>query len=148
MSSNLNERICFNFYKGWREITSFYKETLGNSVTPQTFYLLELCDISEKITIKQLSEGLELDSSAVSTLVARMEKKGLVKRVHGTVDRRTVFVKLTELGHDLKQEFNNKMTQLDESISKNISEHDSKQLTSIVTQLKQNRQPRRKRTIN
>ncbi len=141
MSDLLNQRICFNFYQGWREITSFYKDVYGNDITPQNVYLLQLCRLKKGITIKQLSEGLGLDSSAVSTLVARMEKKGLILRTHGVEDRRTVLVELTHEGHELKEDMNAKSDLLASSMSINITEEESKVLQSIVMKIKLNREP-------
>jgi len=141
MQNSLNQLICFNFYKGWREITSFYKDVYGNDITPQNVYLLELCDLNNGVTIKQLSEGMGLDSSAVSTLVARMEKKSLIKRVHGVEDRRTVFVQLTNEGDRLKRKINDKANILTEALNSNITAEESKALHSIVTKMKINREP-------
>ena len=141
MSDSLNQLICFNFYQGWREITSFYKDIYGNDITPQNVYLLQLCSLNKGITIKQLSGSMGLDSSAVSTLVARMEKKGLIKRVHGVEDRRTVFVELTQAGADLKEDINLKFDQLAESMNYNITEDESRALQGIVMKIKLNREP-------
>lgn len=140
-SLNLNQLLCFNFYQGWREITSFYKDVYGNDITPQNVYLLELCDLNDGITIKQLSEGMGLDSSAVSTLVARMEKKSLITRVHGVEDRRTVFVKLTNEGDALKKKLGEKAAYLTAAISNNISVEESQALQNIVAKMKENRDP-------
>ncbi len=141
MSDSLNQLICFNFYQGWREITSFYKDVYGNDITPQNVYLLQLCRLNKGITIKQLSKGMGLDSSAVSTLVARMEKKGLIKRVHGVEDRRTVFVELTQEGASLKEDVNTKSNLLTDSMNINITEEESKALQGIVMKIKLNREP-------
>jgi len=141
MSERLNQRICFNFYQGWREITSFYKDIYGNDITPQNVYLLQLCSLNKGVTIKQLSEGMGLDSSAVSTLVARMEKKSLIKRTHGIEDRRTVFVELTQEGLQLKEDINAKADLLADSMNINITAEESKVLQSIVMKIKLNREP-------
>ncbi|MEE9445820.1 MAG: MarR family transcriptional regulator, partial [Cocleimonas sp.] len=82
-----------------------------------------------------------LDSSAVSTLVARMEKKSLIKRVHGVEDRRTVFVHLTEEGDRLKRKINNKSDILTQTLNSNITEEESKVLQDIVMKIKLNREP-------
>lgn len=139
MAVDLNQFICFNFYNGWREITSFYKDCLGMDVTPQKVYVLELLDIKKKITMNELSKGMNLDSSAVSTLVSRMEKNGLVKRTHGTQDRRTVFVQLTKQGSELRDKLRAKFGSLTDNISDNISPEDVAKLQEIVTKIASNR---------
>ena len=140
MAVDLNQFICFNFYNGWRQITSFYKDTLGVDVTPQKVYVLELLDTDKKITMNELSRGMNLDSSAVSTLVSRMEKNSLVKRTHGTQDRRTVFVQLTKQGNELKEKMRAKFGSLTENIEADISEEEIATLKRIVSKLANNQQ--------
>jgi DNA-binding MarR family transcriptional regulator len=135
MAVDLNQWICFNFYNGWRQITSFYKDTLGMDVTPQKVYVLELLELDKKITMNELSEGMNLDSSAVSTLVSRMEKNGLLKRTHGTKDRRTVFVQLTKQGSELRNNLRSKFGSLTDKIGKNISDDEIATLQRIVSKL-------------
>jgi DNA-binding MarR family transcriptional regulator len=140
MAIDLNAYVCFNFYKGWREVSAFYKDVLGNDVSPQNVYILESCDLEEQLTMQQLAAKLQLDGSAVSTLVSRMEKKGLLKRTHGTEDRRTVFVQLTKEGDDLRNELRKKTGLLTEGISKNLADEDLKKLQDIVKTIAKNRQ--------
>lgn len=139
MSADLNQYLCFNFYRGWREISSIYKEILGNDVSPQHFYILQLCDLKEKATMNELSKGLHLDGSAVSTLVSRMEKKQLIKRTHGTKDRRNVFVQLTEKGDALKTSLEPKISLLASTISKNISAEEITKVQEVVSIISDNR---------
>lgn len=140
MGIDLNQFICFNFYNGWREITGFYKDTLGMDVTPQKVYVLELLDTEKKLTMNNLSKGMNLDSSAVSTLISRMEKKSLVKRTHGTKDRRTVYVQLTKSGKELRDELRKKTGELTNNIAEDITEEDIQTLKNIVKKIAANHQ--------
>ncbi len=139
MNVDLNQYLCFNFYRGWREISSFYKDVLGKGISLQNVYILELCDLDEKITMNDLSEAMHLDGSAVSTLVSRMEKKSLLERVHGKKDRRCVYVYLTQQGYELKESLKSQTASLTENIKKNISVGDVEQLRAIVNQIAINR---------
>jgi len=138
MSVNLNSFICFNFYSGWREITGFYKDILGMDVTPQKVYVLELLEQDKKITMNELSRGMNLDSSAVSTLISRMEKKSLVKRTHGTEDRRTVFVQLTPEGAEIREKLRSNFSELTDNIGEGISSADIETLQTIVGKITNN----------
>jgi len=140
MGTDLNQFICFNFYNGWREITGFYKDSLGMDVTPQKVYVFELLDADKKLTMNELSKGMNLDSSAVSTLISRMEKKSLVKRTHGKKDRRTVFVQLTKEGVEERDKIRQKLGGMIEGIGENISEEDIETLKRIVTKISANHQ--------
>ena len=138
MSADLNRYICFNFYNGWREITGFYKDVLGMDVTPQKLYVLELLELDDQITMNELSKRMNLDSSAVSTLVSRMEKKSLVTRTHGTEDRRTVFVKLTQTGFEAREKLRGNFGDLTDNIGENISQKDIATLQEIVGKISKN----------
>jgi len=138
MPEKLNELICFNFYNGWREVTSIYKNILGLDVTPQKMYVLELLEFNKQITVSELSRGMNLDSSAVSTLLSRMEKKNLVKRTHGTEDRRTVFVELTQEGYDARKEIRSKFNSLMDAIGEDILPEDIVSLQNIVERIRKN----------
>lgn len=56
---------------------------------------------SEKLTIGQLAEMLNLGQSATSILVERLVQQGLVERVEDPADRRRTFVELTGGGRQL-----------------------------------------------
>jgi len=139
MNVDLNQYLCFNLYRGWREISSFYKDILGKDISLQNVYVLDLCDLDKKITMNDLSEAMHLDGSAVSTLVSRMEKKSLLKRTHSKEDRRFVYVQLTQHGQDFKNKLKTKSALLTENIKKNISVDDIKRLQAIVNQIALNR---------
>lgn len=55
-------------------------------------------------TINELAVLLALDKSSVSGLVDRAERRGLVRRIPSTVDRRSVLVDLTRRGRALVRE--------------------------------------------
>ena len=138
MSIQLNKLVCFNFYTGWRAVTSIYKDIYGNDITPQNIFTLELCERDKPITMGELSKGLNLNSSAVSTLVSRMEKNGLLIRTFGSRDRRTVFVQLTKNGDELRNQIREKMDQLHNAINQNLTKSDIENLQKIVTTLQKN----------
>ena len=141
---DLNKQVGFNFYTGWRAVTSIYKDIYGNDITPQNIFILELCELDKKITMSELSSGIDINSSAVSTMVSRMEKRGFLKRTFGIRDRRTVNVQLTKKGYKLRDQIRGKMDLLTRTITENLSQKDIKTLRDIITTLKKNR---RKKTV-
>ncbi|AQQ71548.1 Nicotinate degradation protein R [Limihaloglobus sulfuriphilus] len=54
-----------------------------------------------KMTQSALSKSVNLSVSTINGIIDRLEKKGLVARIRDTVDRRKVFVKLTQEGQSL-----------------------------------------------
>jgi len=60
------------------------------------FYLMK----NNGCLLRQLSEALMLDSSAITGMVDRLEKKKLIKRQSSTTDRRAINIYITESGHE------------------------------------------------
>jgi DNA-binding MarR family transcriptional regulator len=60
------------------------------------FYLMK----SNGCLLRELSEALMLDSSAMTGMVDRLEKKKLIKRQSSTSDRRAINIYMTESGHE------------------------------------------------
>ena len=55
------------------------------------------------LNITQLAEFLHLNQSTVSSLVDRMERDGLVRKLQSTQDRRSVKLRLTDKADDLAE---------------------------------------------
>jgi DNA-binding MarR family transcriptional regulator len=72
------------------------KHDLGPSDFEVLDYMVE--HGGEKLRVQELADGAHLSQSAVSRLVARLERSGLVFRAMCDVDRRGVFVCITEEG--------------------------------------------------
>ncbi|HEX4364012.1 MAG TPA: MarR family transcriptional regulator [Solirubrobacteraceae bacterium] len=53
-----------------------------------------------KRRIQELSEAVSLSQSALSRLVARLEREGLVERCMCELDRRGIYASLTEAGRE------------------------------------------------
>lgn len=61
--------------------------------------LFKLAKRSDKCaTVAELARDLQIDAGAMTRLLDRLEKKGLVKRVRSTEDRRIVNIELTPEG--------------------------------------------------
>jgi DNA-binding MarR family transcriptional regulator len=71
-------------------------------ITPQWHLLLLQIkgapDLSERATVTQLADRLQLAQSSVTELVARVEQAGLVRREPSSVDGRVVYLRLTKAG--------------------------------------------------
>lgn len=65
---------------------------------PQLVILQELEKGGENYTIRELSHMVNLSQATVTTILDRLEVKGLVIRQRSTIDKRKVHVLLTEQG--------------------------------------------------
>ena len=73
-----------------------------SGLTPQRYLLLLMVkgarDGSERSTVTELSERLQLAQSTVTELVSRAEETGLLAREQSATDARVAYLRLTEEG--------------------------------------------------
>ncbi|MCO8273839.1 MarR family transcriptional regulator [Actinoplanes sp. TRM 88003] len=92
----------------WRTLLSSYNEVASHleralqeahGLTLSDFETLDrLSEAMERPRMQELAAAMYLSQSALSRTVARLEKGGLVERIHCVADRRGVVVELTEAG--------------------------------------------------
>lgn len=92
-----------NFRYAMRKFLSFSKRALATEArmtTEQYEALLALKAFSGSIglTIKELSERLQVRHNTAVSLVDRLENTAMVRRASGATDRRRVYVQLTAIG--------------------------------------------------
>lgn len=128
------------FYRGWREVSSAYNNGLEKGVTIQYMFILQILAKHKSLRVSQVSELTHLDSSAVSTIISRMEKKHLVQREHDLVtDRRQVFISITSKGLKLLKNNQPIYDQYTKSLFEDIDEKDKETLKKIVQRMNNNR---------
>ncbi len=99
----LDDQLCFALYAATHAITRRYRPLLEEIGLTYPQYLLMLIVWQDgTATIGRIARRLELDSHAVTPLVARLEAAGLLRRTRGA-DRRRVVVAATERGLDLQR---------------------------------------------
>jgi DNA-binding MarR family transcriptional regulator len=101
----------------WRDILAVHARTLGEidralhpyGLGASDFEVLDLLataapQVGEQCRVQNLVGRVHLSQSALSRLIARLEKDGLVERSVCLEDRRGVFVALTSKGRALHAE--------------------------------------------
>ncbi len=85
-------------------------------------------------TQRGIKEFLNLNSSTVSGIIQRLERKGLIARLPKTGDKRVTNVVLTAVGESL---INNIPPLLHDRLSKKLENYDENELRNIETVLNQ-----------
>lgn len=101
----LSNQICFPIYSVSRLITKAYKPFLDKmGITyPQYLVLMVLWE-NDEITVNQITEKLLLNTNTLSPLLKRMEKMEIIERNRCQEDERSVIIKLTQKGKELKNQ--------------------------------------------
>jgi MarR family transcriptional regulator, organic hydroperoxide resistance regulator len=100
----LDKQVCFALYAASRAVTQAYRPLLDalGLTYPQYLVMLVLWERGP-VTVKELGTTLDLDSGTLSPLLKRLESAGLVVRERRADDERSVHVRPTDAGAELRQ---------------------------------------------
>lgn len=126
-----DDLLCFNFYRGWRIVQDFYAPAFPKELNPQRSYVLEYC-IEQERTVSEIATMMQIDDAAISNMLRRMEKDGLIEKRKSKSDGRALKVKTTEHGAKLVREIVAKFHEIDKSIKQEITDEDRAFLHKII----------------
>ncbi|MFG2222527.1 MarR family winged helix-turn-helix transcriptional regulator [Streptomyces sp. NPDC048644] len=100
----LDHQVCFSLHAASRAFGGVYRDALKDLglTYPQYLVMLVLWEDGPR-PVKAIGERLRLDSGTLSPLLKRLETAGLVRRERSTDDERSVTVRLTPDGEDLRE---------------------------------------------
>ncbi|ERI11606.1 MarR family winged helix-turn-helix transcriptional regulator [Aneurinibacillus aneurinilyticus] len=101
--------ICLELYQQVKQINEadytinrliykHYKKYLASSITTQQAVLLDIVYYANKITVGEIAVEMNISSSAVSQLIAKMEKNQFICRTINPDNRREIFITLDTKG--------------------------------------------------
>lgn len=101
----LSNQLCFALYSTSLAMTKLYKEPLSKIglTYPQYTIMLILWE-QDGVSLKHISDALGQKSGALTPVIKRMEADGLVRRLRGLEDERSLSIALTEKGLKLREE--------------------------------------------
>lgn len=102
-----SDRLCFKLGSATRKIQKYYNSKYSELgiTAAQSFVLFSLLR-KDGQNFKDIAEDVNLDSSAITGLVDRLEKEQLVKRVVDPDDRRAFCIYLTDRGRQIAEKAN------------------------------------------
>ncbi|MFF5502062.1 MarR family winged helix-turn-helix transcriptional regulator [Streptomyces roseolus] len=100
----LDHQICFSLHAATRAFNGVYREALKELglTYPQYLVMLVLWEHGE-LPVKGIGERLRLDSGTLSPLLKRLEAAGYVERRRSPEDERSVTVRATGAGAELRE---------------------------------------------
>ncbi|MFJ4926727.1 MarR family winged helix-turn-helix transcriptional regulator [Streptomyces sp. NPDC088736] len=101
----LDDQLCFALYAASRAVTARYRPLLDELglTYPQYLAMLVLWE-QDSITVRDLGNALQLESSTLSPLLKRLEAAGLLRRERRAEDERSVAIRLTDAGARLQEQ--------------------------------------------
>lgn len=100
----LDQQVCFAVVVAARNVVALYRPILEpmGLTHPQYLVMLALWQ-DAPLSVKQLSELLQLDPGTLSPLLKRLEAEGLLVRRRDAADERQLAIELTEQGRALRE---------------------------------------------
>ena len=132
-----NEEIVELFYEVDRLSRRFSQYRDGNSGAYTGQYrCLFLLENVGPISQKKLTDLLQIRSTSLSELLAKLEKKGFVQRTASDQDKRTRFVSLTEAGKKEVAGYHKSRAKIHAEMVAALSEEEKNQFYDILSKIK------------
>lgn len=121
-----------------RQLSAKRIKDAGINLTPEESVLMNQLWDKDNQTITELNLWSVKEASTLSRQIDSLVKKNYVERHHGTVDRRTVFVRLTREGKKLQNEFRKTgIPNLDQDVA-GIPQKDAEKLLQLLIGIRDN----------
>ncbi|MFC3041718.1 MarR family winged helix-turn-helix transcriptional regulator [Virgibacillus xinjiangensis] len=134
MNDNLSLKTFVVLMKSSKTVMERVKEDIKNyGMKSSDFAVLEALYHKGRLTVKQISEAVLINTGSITYVIDKLEAKGLLERQPCTEDRRVVYIHITEEGILLMDEIFPKHQEVIEEIFSGIS-HQEKE--TIVEALK------------
>ena len=119
-----------------RLIFKHYKQFLNSGITTQQAVVLDIVYLAKRITVGEIAMEMNISSSAVSQLIAKLEKNQYIKREINLQNRREVFITLDEKGMEYFSKQDYVEQQIADKIYSKISSKELDELERIVGKLR------------
>ena len=115
------ERLGFLLRRAQQAHLALWNELVSTEVTSVQFGALGLIDAKPGLSQAELGRALDLDRSTIADVVARLERRGLVKRLRTESDRRRYRLQLTPDGSACLVELAPQVELMDATLTRQLS---------------------------
>ncbi|GGG17675.1 MarR family winged helix-turn-helix transcriptional regulator [Paenibacillus aceti] len=119
-----------------RLIFKHYKQYLDSGITTQQAVVLDIVYLAKRITVGEIAVEMDISSSAVSQLIAKLEKNQYIKREINLQNRREVFITLDHKGVEYFAQQDYVEQLIADKIYSKLSSQELDELERIVEKLK------------
>lgn len=106
-------------------------EQIGSDLTRDQHYILRYIYQNNMCTTSELAHDFYVKKSAITAIITRLWKKGLIKRTRNPQDRRVIYLTLTEKGKEMYEKTEERIFSLVESFIKQFDPEEIKQFIQI-----------------
>ena len=133
--------IIFILSNTQNSVFSYFKKRLQEfDITPSQYSLLSCLWAQDGQTPSQLAQAMHLDTSSITGILSRLEKKELIDRVYSQEDRRSVSIHLREEGKALWHQVDKVIEEANEKITRGLDADHYEQFLSYLNLIESNSQ--------
>jgi DNA-binding MarR family transcriptional regulator len=129
---------CINFVltKVQQSVQQVFKEDLEPfGITPGQYMVLKCLWDNNGITVKQLADRLQVDSSTITGILDRLENKDMTKRKPDLNDRRALSVVLSTKGKALEKSVNQAIINTNHKVLKSLKNQELEDLKLLLKKI-------------
>ncbi|MCS6592601.1 MarR family winged helix-turn-helix transcriptional regulator [Bacillus cereus] len=119
-----------------RLIYKHYKQYLNIGITTQQAVVLDIVYLAKRITVGEIAIEMNISSSAVSQLIAKLEKNQYIKREINLQNRREIYITLDEKGLEYFSKQDYVEQQIADKIYNKLSSKELDEFERIVDKLR------------
>ncbi|WP_256943753.1 MarR family winged helix-turn-helix transcriptional regulator [Bacillus sp. K2I17] len=119
-----------------RLIYKHYKQYLNSGITTQQAVVLDIVYLAKRITVGEIAIEMNISSSAVSQLIAKLEKNKYIKREINLQNRREIYITLDENGLEYFSKQDYVEQQIADKIYSKLSSEELDEFERIVDKLR------------
>lgn len=134
---------CINFILSNTQnaVYNYFKRALQQyDITPSQYALLQCLHAQDGLTPSQLAQALRLDTSSITGVLSRLEKKGLIDRIYSQEDRRSVSIHLREEGKALWDQVDQVIEAANEKVTRGLDADHYAQFLDALSLIEHNTQ--------
>lgn len=130
------ESVDYNIKVAWHAISRMYGQQASREglTTGMGFVLLNI-DPQEGTATTKIAPKMGLESRSLTRLLANLEEKGLIYRVPDEYDRRSVRIRLTELGMKRREEARQVVLRFNEVVQAAIDPQELQIFFKVIRQI-------------
>lgn len=129
------DQLVHRIELAFRAFTRNVRANLSNihpAITKPQLFMLHTIQQYNQCKLTQLAEVLEVKPSAITVMIDRLEKVGLVERISDPSDRRVIIVQPTESGIDVLQKAHIVRTEAIKRYLNHFSQKEIEQFTYLL----------------
>lgn len=134
---------CINFIlsNAQNAVYSYFKKRLQEfDITPSQYSLLSCLRSQDGQTPSQLAQALKLDTSSITGILSRTEKKDLIGRSYSQEDRRSVSIYLRPEGSALLNQVDRVIEEANAKITRGFDSKHYEQFLTYLSMIESNTQ--------